>query len=135
NAGNVVDEDVLASMEYAVEHLHTPVLLVLGHKGCGAIAAVNEAGDMPLPAHLKDLQAHMEGIRVEVVRSHGEHSPDFLNHLAEETARQQAARLVSESEVIRQAVRDGHATVVVALYDMETGAVTYLEARQPAAPK
>ena len=59
NAGNVVDEDVLASFEYAVEHLHVPLILVLAHKGCGAIEAVCEAGDKPLHDHLKELQMHM----------------------------------------------------------------------------
>src|SRR5688500_3967010 len=40
NAGNLVDEDVLASLEYAVEYLHVPLIVILGHKGCGAIEAV-----------------------------------------------------------------------------------------------
>lgn len=35
NAGNVVDEDVLTSLEYAVEHLHVPLIVILGRKGCG----------------------------------------------------------------------------------------------------
>jgi carbonic anhydrase len=38
-AGNIVDESVLGSIEYAVEHLHVPLLLVLGHGSCGAVAA------------------------------------------------------------------------------------------------
>jgi carbonic anhydrase len=127
NAGNVVDEDVLASMEYAVEHLHVPVLLVMGHKGCGAIEAVNAAGNQPLHDHLKALQEHMGGIKAEVLRSHGEHSPAFLNHLAEENARQQAVRLVQESDFIRNAVHQKHVAILVGLYDMETGRVDFHE--------
>lgn len=42
-AGNVVDEMVLASIEYAAAHLHTPLVIVLGHTGCGAVQAVHEA--------------------------------------------------------------------------------------------
>jgi carbonic anhydrase len=125
NAGNVVDEDVLASMEYAVEHLHTPVILVLGHKGCGAIEAVHSAGDQPLHDHLRVLQEHMAGLRDEVLREHGTHTAEFLNHLAEENARQQAVRLLQESPVIRAAVRHGQVAVEVGLYDMETGVVEF----------
>jgi carbonic anhydrase len=56
NAGNVVEYDALASFEYAIEHLHVRLLLVLGHKGCGAVEAVVAAGDAPLHDHLRDLQ-------------------------------------------------------------------------------
>ena len=60
NAGNVVDDDVLASFEYAVEHFHVPLLLVLGHKGCGAVHEVIEAGKAPLHGHLQEMQKHMK---------------------------------------------------------------------------
>lgn len=49
-AGNVVDESVLGSIEYAAEHLHVPLLLVLGHGGCGAVAATiasHRTGQVP----------------------------------------------------------------------------------------
>jgi carbonic anhydrase len=49
-AGNIVDESVLGSVEYAVEHLHVPLLLVLGHGRCGAVAATMAAcrtGEIP----------------------------------------------------------------------------------------
>ncbi len=38
-AGNVVEPVVLGSIEYGVEHLHTPILVVLGHQSCGAVTA------------------------------------------------------------------------------------------------
>ena len=63
NAGNVVEDDAMASFEYAVEHLQIRFLLVLGHKGCGAVEAVVDAGDTPLHDHLRDLQQRMKGTR------------------------------------------------------------------------
>ncbi len=47
NAGNVVDEAVLGSIEYATEHLGTPLVVVLGHTCCGAVTATCEGGELP----------------------------------------------------------------------------------------
>jgi carbonic anhydrase len=47
NAGNVVDEDVLGSVEYAVEHLGTPLVVVMGHSSCGAVTATSQGKTLP----------------------------------------------------------------------------------------
>ncbi len=125
NAGNVVDDDVLASMEYAVEHLHTPLIVVLGHKGCGAIEAVCEAGDKPLHDHLRDMQAHMVGIRPQVIECHHRHDADVVDRLAEENAKQQALTVLRDSPFLKAAVGRGEARLVYGLYDMETGVVEF----------
>jgi len=39
NAGNVIDKSILGSIEYGIEHLHTPLLVILGHSKCGAVTA------------------------------------------------------------------------------------------------
>jgi carbonic anhydrase len=44
-AGNVVDEIVIGSVEYAVEHLHTPLVVVMGHENCGAVKAAVDGGE------------------------------------------------------------------------------------------
>lgn len=135
NAGNVVDDDVLASCEYAVEHLHTRLVFVLGHKGCGAIEAVHKAHGKPLHDHLKALQEHMAGIRSAVLAHDGEGSPEFLARLSRENAKAQALTLLRESEPIRKAVEQGQVVLSYGLYDMETGEVefqsTELSAREP----
>ena len=53
NAGNVVDEDVLGSIEYAVEHLGSPLVVVLGHSSCGAVTATCQGEE--LPGHILDI--------------------------------------------------------------------------------
>lgn len=134
NAGNVVDDDVMASLEYAVEHLHVPLVVVLGHKGCGAIEAVQQAGGRPLPAHQRAIQDHMKGIHAHVARPAPRRpQPDWLDWLARENARQQGLELVRESEPLRAAVAGGGVKLVVGLYDMQTGEVELwdLEGRRP----
>jgi carbonic anhydrase len=127
NAGNVVDDDVMASLEYAVGHLHIPLIVVVGHKGCGAIEAVCEAGDAPLPDHLRALQTQFKGIREQVLECNHRHDAEVVDRLAEENAKQQALALLQEDAVLKAAVDGGAARLVYALYDMETGAVEFFD--------
>jgi carbonic anhydrase len=127
NAGNLVDEDVLASLEYAVEHLHVPLIVVLGHKGCGAIEAVCEAGEKPLHDHLRALQTHMLGIRKQVIECNHRHNPEVVARLAQENARQQALSILRESFPLKTAVERGKVRVVYGMYDMGTGAVEFFD--------
>ena len=46
-AGNIVDAIALGSIEYAIEHLHTPLIVVLGHEACGAVTATVKGGEAP----------------------------------------------------------------------------------------
>lgn len=123
NAGNLVDDDVMASFEYAIEHLHVPLLLVLAHKQCGAIDAVHRADGTPLHDHLKAFQEHMSDLRNEIHRSHDDHSPACLDRLTLLNARYQSERLRRESEPIRTAIEQGRVRLIYAVYDLETGVV------------
>lgn len=125
NAGNVVDEDVLASLEYAVEHLHVPLILVLGHKGCGAIEAVCEAGDRPLHDHLQAIQSHMKGIREQVLGSKHRHDEEVVNRLSRENAREQALSIERDSPPVKAALDRGTCRLLYGIYDMETGEVEF----------
>jgi carbonic anhydrase len=127
NAGNVVDEDVLASFEYAVEHLHVPLILVLAHKGCGAIEAVCEARDNPLHDHLYELQKHMAGIHEQIMDNQGEFTPELLARLSKANATQQAMTLIRDSSILRNAVEGGNAGLMSGIYDMETGEVEFFD--------
>ncbi len=125
NAGNVVNEDVLGSVEYALEHLHVPLVVVLGHKGCGAIEAVCKAGDSPLHGYLRSLQLHMLGISQQVLACNHRHDAAVVNRLSEENARQQALTMLRESTVLKESLLSGNARILYALYDMESGEVQF----------
>ncbi len=128
NAGNLVDDDVMASLEYAVEHLHVRLIVVLGHTGCGAIRAVHDAGDAPLHDHLRAFQEHTACIRAQLKAAHERPGPDVLDALSRDNVRGQAATLLAESAPIRHAVRRGDVRVVCGMYDMETGGVEFFDA-------
>lgn len=127
NAGNVVDDDVMASMEYAVEHLHVPLVIVLGHKSCGAIAAVCQAGDHPLHDHLVELQKHMAAVRKDLHDHPGTLDSARLDALAKVNAREQAAILLRDCRVLAHAVERHEVKILYAMYDMESGAVEFFD--------
>ena len=110
NAGNVVDEEVLGSIEYAVEHLCTPLVVVMGHSNCGAVTATYHGGD--LPGHIADLAKR---IRPSIV------SECCIDDNARRHA-QQMARLIEKDPIIHHV----GAKVVAAFYDIRTGMVEWI---------
>jgi len=108
-AGNLAYEDsVIQSIEYAVAHLHSPLVLVLGHTGCGAVAAAIEAG------------YGATGILAEIRASICEEDNVVSN------LRRQLEMLPERSEVVRKAVEAGELELRGAVYALEDGHVTFL---------
>lgn len=126
-AGNSPDIQGLASVEYALEHLGSRVVVVLGHTGCGAVKAVYEAHGKPLPGNLWSLQAAMAGL-LEVSHEDPNETPsDYLQRLAQVNAQRQAQGILDRSELVRHLAEEGKVKVVSALYDLASGRVKFLE--------
>ena len=110
NAGNIVDEEVLGSIEYAVEHLETPLVVVMGHAACGAVTATCHGGD--LPGHILDLTKRIK--------------PSINSGCCiDDNARRHAirmAQLIEEDEIVHHV----GAKVVAAFYDLQSGKVEWL---------
>lgn len=134
-AGNCPDLQGLASIEYAVEHLGSKVVVVLGHGSCGAVKAVMESGPRQLPGNLWSLQAAMAGL-VQSLRHDPNESPaEHLGHLVEANALRQAQVVLERSEIVRHLVQAGKLRVVPAIYDLGSGKVTFLKTPEAEAPK
>ncbi len=110
NAGNIVDEEVLGSIEYAVEHLGSPLVVVMGHASCGAVTATYQGGD--LPGHILDLAKR---IKPSINKS------CCIDDNAKQHARRMA-QLIEEDEI----VHDVGAKVIAAFYDLQSGKVEWL---------
>lgn len=131
-AGNVADTDEIGSAEYGVDHLGTPVLMVLGHTYCGAVTAVTTGaevhGSIPqlvdniLPAVEKAKHAHPEA-----------ETPALINAAIEENVWQAIDDIMSKSHAIAERAAAGKVVLVGAIYDILTGKVRILE-RAGAAP-
>lgn len=121
-AGNIAEQAVLGSIEYAVDHLHVPLVVVLGHEGCGAVGAAVEGKTFPgklgwlvkqvytgdnLPA---DKQAALAaGIRANALH---------------------AARLIRQSPELKELVAGKRVQIVAGVYSLTMGKVTWLESPQ-----
>jgi len=113
-AGNMVTPEVIAGLEYAVAVLGIKALLVLGHRGCGAVKAAMHA--KAVPGQISALYPHLQpGV---------ERSGGNLEKAVEANARIQADLLRTSSTVIRDAIKAGELKVEAAVYDLATGKVT-----------
>lgn len=121
-AGNVADSVALASIEYAIEHLHSGVLVVLGHEKCGAVAAAASGEPMPT-RHLETLIGR---VRASFMPLRGIKGDDLARLGVEANVRRSAADLLSMSGLIREAVDAGKVRLVQALYRLDGGDVVTL---------
>jgi carbonic anhydrase len=124
-AGNFVNDGGLASIEFGVEVLNAPLVMVIGHSGCGAIGAaikvVNE-GAM-LPGHLPQLAAAVAPA-VEAVKARG--ASNLHDEAIAENVRRAVSTLATSPPILAERVKEGRIKVVGAIYDLATGRVQIL---------
>lgn len=123
-AGHVVDRAALGSVEYAVEHLGVPLVVVLGHTGCGAVtAAVHSAPAADTPHHVGYL---IEAI-LPAVRQTADLPGDPVANAIDAHIRLTMESLVAASPVLAEWSRSGVLRIIGARYDLETGEVVWLD--------
>ncbi|MHC1741455.1 MAG: carbonic anhydrase [Syntrophobacteraceae bacterium] len=124
-AGNVADTDEIGSMEYGVDHLGTPLLVVLGHTKCGAVTAtVQEAS---VHGHIPSIVGKIEPAVEKAKSANPSKGKEALVDDAIKANIWQAIEdTLSESETIRKAVVEGKLKVVGAMYDIDKGTVAFL---------
>ena len=133
-AGNSPDTQSLASVEYALEHLGSRIVVVMGHSRCGAVQAVSDAHGKPLPGNLWSLQAAMSGLLESTPEDPNEDAGTHMNRLIQHNAQRQAQAVLARSEIVRDLVAKGKVLVVPAVYDLASGKVVFGAAPAATAP-
>jgi carbonic anhydrase len=120
-AGNFLNANNLASFEYAVDVLKTPLLMVLGHESCGAIqAAITSLRDKTsLPGHLPSLVSALAPAVTAATPLPG----DMLENATRENVRQNVAALKGASPILDAAVAAKRVHVVGGIYRLKTGQI------------
>ena len=116
-AGEVLDAAGIGSIEYAVAHLGSPLLLVLGHEHCGAVAAA--VADAKEPGHIASI---VKAIRPAVAKTKGQPG-DPLQNAVRANVQDIAARLRDTGPVLSEKVKAGRLKVMGATFSLGTGKV------------
>jgi carbonic anhydrase len=124
-AGNVCNTDEIGSIEYGVDHLGTPVMVVLGHTHCGACTAVATGADVH--GCIPDLIAPIRPALEKEQAAHPDlHGKALVPALIEANVWQEIENLFLRSSSTRERTKDGRVKVVGAVYDIETGTVKWM---------
>ncbi|MFH1157114.1 MAG: carbonic anhydrase [Pseudomonadota bacterium] len=129
-AGNVCDVDERGSIEYGLAHVHTPVLVVLGHTQCGAVTAVTNAvlgQGHTLERNIPPLVDNIEPAVRAAMASHPEiKGSEIIPYAIEQNIWTGIEELFMESPSTREFVAKGYAKVLGAIYDVESGSIQWL---------
>lgn len=124
-AGNVIDPHTAGTVEYGVEHLHTPLIVIMGHTSCGAVKA---AASGARPGH--NIDVLLDDIAPAVARARSANpeaqGDQFVNAAVRENVFQSMFDLFNTSPLTARMVADKNVKLVGAVYDMETGRVSFV---------
>jgi carbonic anhydrase len=120
-AGLVLDPTSIGSLEYAVAHLHVPLLVIKGHEGCGAVTAAVE--------HPEATEGHIGSIITQIfpaadqARQNGNRGQDLIEATTDIHLKYLEETLLRVSPIIQEAVDAGNLEIVVAKYFLKAGQV------------
>jgi carbonic anhydrase len=124
-AGNIVDSIALGSIEYAVDHLGTKLVLVLGHERCGAVTAALQGGEAP-----GNIKSIVDAIKPAIEKGKARHTGhgELLDTCVKSNVKQVAEKIRTTTPILSEKVEDGMLRVVGAYYDLDSGQVdmTYM---------
>jgi carbonic anhydrase len=125
NAGNLVDTATLGTVEYGAAVLGSPLIVVLAHTSCGAVKAACDVvtKNATYPGAIGPMIDPILPAAIAVRSEAG----DFVNNTAKESARRTAKRLTAGSTLLAGLAGAGKLKIVAAIYDLETGVVTYID--------
>lgn len=125
NAGNVLDTGALGTIEYGAEHLHAPLIVVMGHKKCGAVSAACDV--VKKGVELEGSIGKMVQPILPVALAALFKSEDFVGQTVRNNAVSGAKRIAEESHIVSHLVDEGHVKIVAAVYDITTGEVEFID--------
>ena len=120
-AGNVIDDHSLGSIEYAVDHLAVRLIVVLGHQRCGAVKAAKDtiAANGKAPGHIQSLVTAIEPAVEETTKGD-------LNATIEANVKNVTQALRLSTPILKPKVDSGELKVVGAYYSLDTGTVAFM---------
>jgi carbonic anhydrase len=124
-AGNFVNVDLLGSMEFGCKVAGAKVILVLGHEHCGAVkSAIDDVKLGNITAMLSKIRPAVEKVSYEGDRTSG--NPEFVHKVCESNVKHTIEQIRQNSPILKEMEDLGQIKIVGAVYDMDSGKVTFL---------
>lgn len=125
-AGNVIDSVGMGSIQYAVEHLHVPLVVVLGHEKCGAVHATIAGGELPgsLPSIAQRIQPSVDKVKTEHGESHSNESQVIEANV------DASVEILNNDVLLKHMIETGAVKALGAVYQLETGLVKFNDAKK-----
>jgi carbonic anhydrase len=124
--GNIINQDILGSMEYACKVFNTKLVLVLGHTSCGAVKGACDDFKMGnLTSAMRHIQLAVEKVKTPEGYDRTSNNLEFVDSVAKMNVNLAVEDVLSQSEILRVMYSEGKIDVLGALYDHSTGEVTY----------
>lgn len=125
-AGNIVNEDILGSMEFACKVAGSKLVVVLGHTNCGAIKGACDHVELGnLTGLVKKIAPSVEAVKYEGDRS--SKNSEFVEKVAELNVHKMIDEIQDKSPILAEMIRNGEIDITGGMYDVETGAVNFYE--------
>jgi carbonic anhydrase len=125
-AGNVLGPSIIGTLQYAGTHLHTPLFVVMGHEGCGAVQAA-VAWKFDGVRQRSRIELLLENILPALEHLDANLPPEALMKAAVEANVRWTIRTILDSPEAKVRAAEGVMKLVGAVYDLSTGAVRFLE--------
>lgn len=125
-AGNFVNTDILASLEYATAVLNAPLIMVLGHTSCGAIGAAVKAytENVSYPGHIQSLTTALApAVRIASSQAKGD---ALISAATADNVRLNVTKLKESNPILSERVTQGKLMIVGGIYDLPTGRVNLI---------
>ena len=124
-AGNVVNDDVLGSLEYAGKVAKVKLIVVLGHTKCGAVSAACQGVEL---GHVTGLVRKVQPVVEQIAQEHpsGDRSSgEFVDAVVRGNVEHVMRAILDQSEILRELVEQGELAIVGGVYQLETGRVEF----------
>lgn len=123
-AGNVVNEDILGSMEFACKVAGSKLIVVLGHTKCGAIKGACDHVELGnLTGLVKKIEPSVNTVELEGDRTSA--NPEFVEKVAEQNVHLMLEEIQQKSSILREMIDKNEIGIIGGMYDVETGAVKF----------
>ena len=127
-AGNIVNEDILGSMEFACKVAGSKLIVVLGHTKCGAIKGACDHVELGnLTGLVNKIKPSVDSVRYEGERN--SKNSEFVEMVASDNVLRMTQEIQEKSPILREMIEKGQIGIVGGMYNVETGVVEFYETK------